>query len=301
MIDDRREKVRLYGRLLIDFANAETSDEAGLTYIENMKRAFGFSGKAKEFIEDRDIPREFAGFPILGDSKLKFNDDDEQLKKTKASVKKSKGPIEITQCKIPLENDSAGEDSIRIGQMVIEEHAHIHSLKKDLYASLKKINDARGPARHSYKTDEDYYKAVRLPLFSKHEDKEPDQGSGALQYFLSRYQKIRAPFTFLTLGDHGRITAKHFPVFDADYYLNRYDRYSADFLTAYYDSPISYCLIEFLRDTEAVLRLRICPYCKKFFMAKDKKRIRCYDYKCRRDSEREKKRRQRSEDPVRYL
>jgi hypothetical protein len=302
MKDDEREKVWLYGQLLIDFANAETSDEAGLTYIANIKKSFGFSDKEKQFIEDRDIPHEFEGFPTLSSIKSKFNEDENQLKKPKIQLKKIKVPIIITQSKIPAKKVSVVGDSVSIDQMVIEEHKHIDSLKSDLYACLKEINDVRGPVKRS-DNDEDFYKARRLPLLSKPKGvvKDLNHGTRAMFYFVDKYHQIPAPLTYVAPGDHGRLTARNRPIFNADYFLNRYDRYASDFLTQYYDKPISYCLIEFLRNNEAVHRLNICPYCKKFFMARDKKRVKCYDPKCRKVYEREKKKKQRSEDPVRYV
>ena len=308
MIDDQREKGWLYGQLLIDFANAETSDEAGLTYIENIKKSFGFSDKVKQFMEDRDIPHEFEGFPPLSGIKSKFNEDENQLKKPEIPRKKIKGPIKdgdiiITQAKIPSEKVGVLDDSVSFERMVIEEHKHIDSLKSDLYACLQRINDVKGPVRSSYDNDEDFYKAVRLPLLSenKNNGKELDHGTRAMLSFVNKYHQIPAPVTCITLGDHGRFTAKHLPIFDADYFLNRYDRYASDFLAQYYDKPISYCLIEFLRDNKAVHRLKICPYCEKFFMARDTKRVKCYKDKCRKDYERKKKEKQRLEEPDIYV
>ena len=128
MIDDQRKKARLYGQLLIDFANAETSDEAGLTYIENIKKSFGFSDKVKQFIEDRDIHHEFEGFSTLSSIKSKSNENENPLKKIKGLMKA--GDI-ITKAKIPSKRVSVVDDSASIDQMVIEEHSYIDSLKND--------------------------------------------------------------------------------------------------------------------------------------------------------------------------
>lgn len=50
---------RAYGQLITNFANAETSDEAGLKYIQNIKEALKFpdrikSSKLNKYIPDED-------------------------------------------------------------------------------------------------------------------------------------------------------------------------------------------------------------------------------------------------------
>lgn len=48
-------------------------------------------------------------------------------------------------------------------------------------------------------------------------------------------------------------------------------------------------------------QLKRCPYCNKYFIAKDSKRKRCYSESCAREYEKEKKQKQRNDDPVKYL
>ncbi|HUT70229.1 MAG TPA: hypothetical protein VMW89_06095 [Desulfatiglandales bacterium] len=62
---------------------------------------------------------------------------------------------------------------------------------------------------------------------------------------------------------------------------------------------IGYSLTEFLLHNDR-RKLKKCPYCHKFFIAKDIKRQRCYSDDCRKTFERIKKQKQRDEDPVKY-
>ena len=62
---------------------------------------------------------------------------------------------------------------------------------------------------------------------------------------------------------------------------------------------IIFCAVEFLRTMDSK-KLKKCPYCEVYFMAKDAKRIRCYAQECRKKYERQKKQKQREDDPVKY-
>lgn len=63
----------------------------------------------------------------------------------------------------------------------------------------------------------------------------------------------------------------------------------------------SYSLTEFLVANDR-RKLKFCPYCEKFFIAKDIKRKNCcYSNDCIRKWERDKKKNQREKDPVKYI
>ena len=62
---------------------------------------------------------------------------------------------------------------------------------------------------------------------------------------------------------------------------------------------LAYNLAEFLIHNDR-RKLKQCPYCEKFYIAKDMKRQRCYSKKCQREYERQKKQKQREDDPVKY-
>lgn len=78
------------------------------------------------------------------------------------------------------------------------------------------------------------------------------------------------------------------------------DRFTLDrdFEAFLYDVA-KYSLLEFLIHYDR-RKLKKCPYCLNFFIAKDIKRQRCYSAECRKAFERIKKQKQRDKDPVKY-
>jgi len=65
--------------------------------------------------------------------------------------------------------------------------------------------------------------------------------------------------------------------------------------------PVVASLINFLCDSKKLQRLRRCPICKQFFIAKDTKRKICYSKECFTEYKRLQKQKQREVDPVRYM
>jgi hypothetical protein len=62
---------------------------------------------------------------------------------------------------------------------------------------------------------------------------------------------------------------------------------------------VAFSLTEFLL-TNNRKKIKLCPYCKKFFIATDLRRKKCYEEACNREYERLKKQEQREDDPVKY-
>ena len=91
-------------------------------------------------------------------------------------------------------------------------------------------------------------------------------------------------------------------VFDVGYrdYMNR-DEANTTFAFCNYLNSIAYfSLTEFILHNDR-RKLKKCPYCEGFFIAKDIKRTsRCYSEQCNKEFERDKKRKQREKDPVKY-
>lgn len=68
------------------------------------------------------------------------------------------------------------------------------------------------------------------------------------------------------------------------------------------DWALTFCLQRFsLCDKNYRQRIRQCPICGHFFLAKNARRERCYGPECEKAYRREQKRRQREKDPVRYI
>jgi hypothetical protein len=68
----------------------------------------------------------------------------------------------------------------------------------------------------------------------------------------------------------------------------------------YLISVVSYSLVEFLRKNN-FRKLKICPFCNNFFIAGNISRTRCKEKECERAYQRNKKRKQRQNDPVKYV
>lgn len=63
---------------------------------------------------------------------------------------------------------------------------------------------------------------------------------------------------------------------------------------------VAYSLTEWLTSNDR-RKLRLCPYCGNFFIAEDLRQQRCKKEECRRAYERNKKKKQRDTDPVKYV
>ena len=65
------------------------------------------------------------------------------------------------------------------------------------------------------------------------------------------------------------------------------------------NSLVGYSLTNFLSNNDR-RKLKLCPYCDKFYIADDIRQKKCKNEECRKQYEREKKRKQRKNDPVKY-
>jgi hypothetical protein len=74
-----------------------------------------------------------------------------------------------------------------------------------------------------------------------------------------------------------------------------------DLFSHYIIMPIvGYSLAEFLVHNDR-RKIKQCPYCQNFFIAKDIKRKKCYSDECFKEHERLKKQKQRGKDPAKYV
>ena len=71
------------------------------------------------------------------------------------------------------------------------------------------------------------------------------------------------------------------------------------FPNTFFQTIIAVSLLSFI-DSKDRHRLRKCPHCKKFFIAKDTKRKICYSLQCVREYHRKDMKKRRDEDPVKY-
>lgn len=67
--------------------------------------------------------------------------------------------------------------------------------------------------------------------------------------------------------------------FSEDFFIDRKNRSVYEYTSQVYDWPISYCLVEYLRDQRNIEYLKKCGQCSCFFIAKDPRRQFCYEPK----------------------
>lgn len=106
-----------------------------------------------------------------------------------------------------------------------------------------------------------------------------------LKRYLSLYNQTK--FSGLYLSEKGRIEEQTSFV-EPEMFLNRS---SSQYVSAtsphfscecMYHKIIAYCLVQFLQNDVYRKRLKRCPYCNLFFIAKNSKRKRCYEKNCSR-------------------
>lgn len=96
-----------------------------------------------------------------------------------------------------------------------------------------------------------------------------------LKKILLTYNQI--PKAKLILSKDGAI--KDVSPFNENFFLDRGNRHSHEYVSQVYDGPISYCFAEYLRDQRNVDYLKKCGQCNCFFIAKDTRRQFCYEPK----------------------
>jgi len=116
--------------------------------------------------------------------------------------------------------------------------------------------------------------------------------SEALNYFLQAQESYKEKYEFS--GD-GTLVKYRAEVLDGEDIVNLIHGISLQM----FKGELSYRLIKFLNNTD-LIKMKKCPYCHKFFLAKNKTRKKCYSSDCRKEYERLKKQKQRSDDPVTY-
>ncbi len=118
--------------------------------------------------------------------------------------------------------------------------------------------------------------------------------SSAKTHLVIDEEKERKPFRLTLHGDKSL-----FPVFYE--FANGFLGNSYHTFNNFIFSLASYSLTEFLISNDR-RKLKFCPYCEMFFIAKDTKRKHsCYSNDCIRKWERDKKKEQRDKDPVKYI
>ncbi len=99
--------------------------------------------------------------------------------------------------------------------------------------------------------------------------------SNILKKILLKYNQI--PKVKVIISNEG--TIQDSSPFSEDFFIDRKNRSVYEYTSQVYDWPISYCLVEYLRDQKNLDYLKKCGQCNCFFIAKDTRRQFCYEPK----------------------
>jgi hypothetical protein len=131
-------------------------------------------------------------------------------------------------------------------------------------------------------------------------DDDKKTGFNALDKFASFYNDKKRPN--IHIMPSGRIIRDK--LYEKEFFIER-EKFGkanvSEYLEKFYDEIIAYCMFEYLPSADNERKLKKCPYCQNFFIAKDIRRSKCYSSECSKEYEREKKQKQRSDDPVKYV
>lgn len=121
-------------------------------------------------------------------------------------------------------------------------------------------------------------------------------GNEILTNYIERYNVFRSHITYLELSTDGEIEEK--ALFMPEYFIesgiNARPRRR-------YEFPIVHYVVSYFKTSKNAEYIKQCPYCEYFFLATSKNRARCYAPECERAYQRDKKRKQRENDPLKYV
>jgi len=308
------EKHRSYGQLLIDFANANTSDEAGLSFLKNIKEVFNEKDKdtlvnyprIDEFGDDVD------GFPTLKQFYADFQSyhwlNDKQrsfikqiLEKVSAHVcyceEHPKGKLfpkieRVLQFDIrhspigpPLARISGRADFIPVPfEEILQDCAHCELTETEANAVLNILNSYYEFIAPEHQHIDMIRKELKH-IFNAIIDQKFDDFSLSIFYRYNLiYNEKKLSQSYLDPSDDGRLSVTLDPAFDINFFMHRADYTPAYCLQEYYDEPVSYCLIEFFRDAENREYLKVCNLCGNFYIASKLNEKQKYCPQCSRKS-----------------
>jgi hypothetical protein len=334
---DILNKNRLYGDLICHFANASTSDEAGLTFLEDIKKAFGFPDKvpAGYYFDERGEriydyrDDECYQFPTMETFKSRLDRDeilDEKQKQlirdflekhpshlhySSMSTSYNRFPNIKRDHHIYVERDPMIYYSIQKSAEYLGEGKFVaHNVGTSGPQSKKKGGSWKDKGDGILSFDTSFEKKIRSYLGK---NKIPEKISQRIEHLLYWYCEELEPehnhikkitsslknlldaiahtgnytdadlstlvkynelynegkfsdYAFTNIKDDGSINIMTYPLFDAVFFINRFQTNPHLCLEDYYDKPIAYCLIEFLKEQNNINYLKKCSDCQHFFL-----------------------------------
>lgn len=157
----------------------------------------------------------------------------------------------------------------------------------EMYGTFKRSPQIKRHIR-CYECDQAAFKTM-LDRICKGESIEHLKHFTELLYFRNRYT------THIVYQHNGELRQIIAPTFI------KYDQFEKIF-NDYIKAIMGYSFVSFILDHDNNLkRLKSCPYCNNFFIAKDIKRTYCYSTECKRQHWRKTKAKQREDEPAKYL
>lgn len=280
-------KQRLYGQLILDFANAKTTDEAGLKYFENLQKVFDLP---YSFIEKAIIV-----FPTLKDLNSFLTDSDIQCLDLISKIKMIQYEIASLIYVHSLEYDIYS-NTIHIdvdNKIQLDDGSYVVDTRVEPVCKILSIDKLKKMIR-AYSIEPEFQKCREIILLSSIPEilRLGEKMISFKEMTMEKYKRLyeieenyanvklehehieiiqKKTKSFLERIIHTRIphTSKilNREFIDEDYFIDR-SCFTAFSLEKIYDAPIDYCIALFFNNVENIEHLKKCELCKKFYIAK---------------------------------
>lgn len=298
-------QLRLYGQLMVDFANAGSTDEAGHKYFENLQKAFGFSpqftDRAKEnfptvtafnallndtekncfdlVLKKTDIELELLS--ALNGEFLEYNIDSKSFHILKSQIARSKdgswpdygNSIEEVLSPVELERIIMS-DCTDPGYKARQKKAP--KLIAALNAIGKKIQKSKGISDERYKELSTFVPTYRNMMVEHYHIEKCQKELNLLLDQIAQNGSLSNNSVFDELLTTYNIIPKSEAFLSHDGSIARVKPFREDlFLNRgnfpldselVYDGPISYCVIEFFEEIDSIKLTKKCADCSNLYL-----------------------------------
>lgn len=308
MRQEEKDKLKKYGKLVCDFANAKTTDDILTSFFANVQSVFNFSSDFKEKVLknyptkkvtiDSISNEEQEPFKLLGKRNALLYSLNKYINPYYYDMKEYKPAGSIFMV-AELEFSENGEPSERDFSMPVEDievffnnivdnedmndvraklkelteicHQIEKTRTKTAYIRLKEIEKITNEYKRITELHDEIeaiQKKLKIILLQIIESENCYESNG-FKSILSRYNLTQK--TFYTITDDKKLIKVN--VFTEDYFLKR-NLLSSSYIDIF-NAPISYCFIEYLKHSEyrGKERLTVCQKCNDIFI-----KSKFYDY-----------------------
>jgi hypothetical protein len=272
---------RRYAKVFLDFANAQSADEAGVKYIDNIKAAFDYKEPEDEIL--RDLSPDNNVFPTIAF----FENKVKELPENVASI--------FHQIRIGWSENHGVKMPENLNPLDPKIVANLYEYKLLYLLCTSEVNDqllrlSERDTRLVYKIASDYLAFLYehnyiLSIMDKlnfcldtiiryrTERVEEEEFEEVFQdFFGESYDRTNQRPIWPHWHEDGHLLIYKPPAFLAESFLKRPEPFK---FGRYYDEPISYCFVEFLRDVNNQKYLKRCKHCGDFTLVEDSRRQFC--------------------------